>query len=112
MSARRSLAIGLLVTVLAVAGWRVLRPHADSTSSAVAGDVSAMLATTTRAAFVAAAASLDAQRNATGSYAGTHLAGDIKLVRADATSYCFETHVGTLLEHEAGPGGSPEPGPC
>ena len=32
----------------------------------------------------------------------------VVLVRADATSYCLQA--GT--EHEVGPGGSPQPGPC
>ena len=44
-----------------------------------------------------------------GTYAATTLGHlGVKLVRADASSYCLQA--GT--EHLAGPGGSPEPGPC
>ena len=34
------------------------------------------------------------------------------LVRADAHSYCLQTIAGTAVEHENGPGGQPQPGPC
>ena len=37
---------------------------------------------------------------------------DVVLVRADAAAYCIETGVGAAVEHEAGPGGSPQPGAC
>ena len=112
MSARTWFSIGLAVAAVALGGWRMLLPGTESTSNEVGNDVSAMLSTTTRAAFTGAAASLDAQRTATGSYAGAQLTSDITLVRADGTSYCVQTQVGSLVEHEAGPGGSPQAGPC
>lgn len=44
-----------------------------------------------------------------GTYAAATLGHlGVKLARADASSYCLQA--GT--EHLAGPGGSPEPGPC
>lgn len=45
-----------------------------------------------------------------GTYAGAVLppGTGVVLVRSDATSYCLQA--GT--EHEAGPGGSAQPGPC
>ena len=112
MSNRVWLAIGLSIAAFAVGGWRTVVPGADSTSKSVDDSISSMLATTTQAAFTGAAASLDAQRTATGSYAGTRLAPGMVLVRADAASYCVQTRGGTLVQHEAGPGGSPTIGPC
>jgi hypothetical protein len=112
MSNRVWLAIGLSIAAFAVGGWRTVVPGADSTSKGVDDSISSMLATTTQAAFTGAAASLDAQRTATGSYAGTRLAPGMVLVRADATSYCVQTRGGTLVQHETGPGGSPAIGPC
>ena len=35
----------------------------------------------------------------------------VTLVRADATSYCLQT-TATPVEHEVGPGGQPQAGPC
>jgi Tfp pilus assembly protein PilE len=44
-----------------------------------------------------------------GTYAATTLGHlGVKLVRADASSYCLQAGD----EHLAGPGGSPAPGPC
>jgi hypothetical protein len=51
---------------------------------------------------------------ANGTYAGASVPqGSLVLVvRADATSYCLETGDASNVEHEAGPYGSPQPGPC
>jgi len=64
--------------------------------------------------FQQAAAALEQNRAATGSYADTNLGGfgGVQLVRVDATSYCIQAGAGTSLEHEQGPGGSPIPGAC
>jgi Tfp pilus assembly protein PilE len=44
-----------------------------------------------------------------GTYAASSLGHlGVKLVRADSSSYCLQAGA----EHLAGPGGSPEPGPC
>jgi hypothetical protein len=112
MSSRAWFAIGLSIAAGALGGWRMLLPGMGSTSKTVDDGISSMLATTTQAAFTGAAASLDAQRTATGSYAGTRLAPGMVLVRADAASYCVQTRGGTLVQHETGPGGSPAIGPC
>jgi hypothetical protein len=112
MSNRVWLTVGVSVAVVAVGGWRMLLPASSSTSKAVDEGVSSILATTTQAAFTGAAASLDAQRSATGSYAGARLASGMVLVRADVASYCVQTQQGPLVQHETGPGGSPAVGPC
>lgn len=98
--------------MVAVGGWRMLLPGTDGASSDVSNGVSAMLSTTLRAAFVGAQASLDAQRNATGSYAGAVVQPPVTLVRADGTSYCLQLAQGAVLQHLAGPGGTPAPGVC
>jgi hypothetical protein len=62
----------------------------------------------------AAATELENFMAANGTYQGATLtaADDVVLVRADAAAYCIETGVGAAVEHEAGPGGSPQPGAC
>jgi hypothetical protein len=112
MSSRVWLTIGVSIAAVAVGGWRMLLPASSSTATSVGNGVSSLLATTTGAAFTGAAASLDAQRSATGSYAGAPLAPGMVLVRADAASYCVQTQRGSLVQHEDGPGGSPAMGPC
>ncbi len=112
MSARLSLTIGLTIAAVAVGGWRVLLPGADSASSEVSDGVSALVTTTMRAAFTGAQASLDAQRNATGSYAGAVVQPPVTLVRADEASYCLQLEQGAVLQHLVGPGGTPAPGAC
>jgi hypothetical protein len=63
--------------------------------------------------FQQAAAALEQNRAATGSYAGTSLGGfGVQLIRADAASYCIQSGAGPSLEHEQGPDGSPAPGGC
>ena len=57
---------------------------------------------------------LQAWYAANGTYAGATLppGSGVLLVRADATGYCLQTVVGTVVEHQTGPGGSPQTGPC
>jgi hypothetical protein len=112
MSARRWLLIGVSIAAVALGGWRMFVPASGSAAKSAGDDVSSLLGMTTQAAFTGAAASLDAQRTATGSYAGAQLASGMALVRADAVSYCVQTTSGSLVQHETGPGGSPAPGPC
>jgi hypothetical protein len=78
----------------------------------VSNEVSSLISTTLRAQFTGAQASLDAQRIATGSYAGAAVQPPITLVRADIASYCLQLEQGAVLQHLAGPGGTPAPGAC
>jgi hypothetical protein len=112
MSARLGLTIGLTLAAVAFGGWRMALPGSDGASSDVANGVSAMLSTTLKAQFVGAQASLDAQRQATGSYAGALVQPPLTLVRADASSYCLQLEAGAVLQHLTGPGGAPQPGRC
>ena len=111
MSARFYLSIGLAIAAVAVGGWRMLLPTGDS-SKAVTGAVSSVVGTIDRAQFTGAEATLDAQRNATGSYVGAPLQPPLTLVRADATSYCIEFAQGPVVQHLVGPGGTPAAGHC
>ena len=112
MSARFGLSLGLMIAAVAVGGWRMLLPGADSASSDVSAGVTSLVSTTMRAAFTGAQASLDAQRNATGSYAGASVQRPVTLIRADASSYCLQLGQGAVLQHLVGPGGTPLPGAC
>jgi len=106
------LTIGLTIAAVAFGGWRMLLPGADSASSDVTDGVSSLISTTLQASFTGAQASLDAQRNATGSYAGAVVQPPITLVQADTSSYCLQLEQGAVLQHLEGPGGSPVPGAC
>ncbi len=108
----RTLAVGIAIVALAVVAWQQLRPRAEATRDEAADDISTMLATTGRAAFTGAAASLEIHRRATGSYAGARLATGATLARADAASYCVQIQVGAEVHHLAGPGSAPAAGAC
>jgi hypothetical protein len=112
MSARLGLSIGLMIAAVAVGGWRLLLPGPGSASSDVSDGVSAMISTTMKAYFTGAEASLDEQRSTTGSYVGAVVQPPITLVRADVSSYCLQLDQGAVLQHLAGPGGTPLPGAC
>ena len=112
MSARLYLTLGLTIAAVAFGGWRMLLPGADSASSDVTDGISSLISTTLQASFTGAQASLDAQRTATGSYAGAVVQPPITLVRADTSSYCLQLEQGAVLQHLEGPGGSPVPGAC
>ena len=112
MSARMGITIGIVLATVAFGGWRMLLPGADSASNDVEQSVSTMLSTVVKAQFTGAEASLDAQRTATGSYAGAVVQPPIVLVRADETSYCVQLEQGAELQHVVGPGGTPQPGRC
>jgi hypothetical protein len=61
----------------------------------------------------AAAVGLETARAATGTYANAPLAiAGVRLVRADATSYCVEAVAGSLTMHLRGPNGGAALGPC
>ena len=111
MSARAFFAIGFVFASL-VFGWRMLLPASDDASQDVAAGVTALLDTVTRAQFTGAQATLETQRRMTGSYEGAAVAPPLRLVRADATSYCVELARGDAVASLAGPGSAPQAGAC
>jgi hypothetical protein len=111
MSARAFFALGVALAALVV-GWRVFLPASNEASDAVVQDVATLLDAVTQAQFTGAQATLETQRRMTGSYAGAPLAPPVRLVRADAASYCLELARGDAVAYLAGPGGSPQAGRC
>jgi hypothetical protein len=103
--------LGISVAALIV-GWRMLSFSSESAGEQIAGGVTTMLDAVSRAQFTAAAATLDAQRSMTGSYAGAQVQPPLQLVQANATSYCIELSRDTNVVHLAGPGGTTQPGSC
>ncbi len=112
MSARLYLTLGLTIAAVAFGGWRIILPGTESASNGAADSASTLIATTMRAAFTGAEASLAAEYTVSGTYAGTPVRPPLTLVRADATSYCLQLTQGVVLQHLVGPGGTPEPGAC
>jgi hypothetical protein len=112
VTARFWLSIGLAIAAVAVGGWRLLLPTTQGEADKVTDAAASVIDTITRAQFTGAQATLDAQRMATGSYAGAPIAAPMRLVRADATSYCLEYASGSIVRHLAGPGGVPQSGGC
>jgi hypothetical protein len=112
MSARLYLTLGLTIAAVAFGGWRMVLPGTESASTDVSDGISSLVSTTLRASFTAAQASLDAQRTATGSYAGAVVQPPLTLVRADESSYCLQLEQGVVLQHLEGPDGAPVPGAC
>lgn len=109
---RLSLGLLSLVAGLAVMGYLTRAQMQDSSFS---GDASppAALAAARQVAPLAdlqrAVAALEQQHAVSGTYAGTApTSATVRLVRADATSYCVESSG----LHVAGPGRGPESGPC
>jgi hypothetical protein len=102
----------VLIVAVAFGGWRLLAPQADKVSDAAGQSADAVIDGVTRAYFTSAEASLQAQRSATGSYAGTRLQPPLTLVRADASSYCIQLDRAPQVLHVTGPGGAPASGPC
>jgi hypothetical protein len=112
VSTRATLTVVLVIVAVAFGGWRLLAPKAERASDAAGESATALTDTVSRASFVAAQATLQAQLSATGSYAGAALQPPMTLVRADASGYCIQLDRAPAVQHLNGPGGSPEPGPC
>jgi hypothetical protein len=109
---RLSLGLLSLVAGLAVMG-HLTRAQLQGSSSSGGGSPAAALAAARQVAPLAglqrAVTLLEQHQAESGTYAGTTFASaTVRLVRADATSYCVETSG----LHVAGPGGGPESGPC
>ena len=85
-------------------------PTSSSATSAEAQAVTTAAATN----FEGVTAALQAWFAENGTYAGAVLppGSAVVLVRADTSGYCLQTTAGAAVEHEVGPGGPPQPGPC
>ena len=65
-----------------------------------------------RAVFTAADVSLAAYRAGSGTFVGARAPQGMMIVRADTASYCIQAVQGALVQHEVGPGGPVQTGPC
>jgi hypothetical protein len=85
-----------------------------SSGSAAAADEARAETTAAATNFQGVVASLQAWFAENGTYAGAVLppGSGVVLARADTSSYCLQTTAGTAVEHEVGPSGQPQPGPC
>jgi hypothetical protein len=108
---RLSMGLLSLVIGLAVMGY-LARAQLQGSSSARDASPAAALTAARQVAPLAdlqrAVALLEQHRAETGTYAGTLTGGTVRLVRADATTYCVEASG----LHVAGPGLGPESGRC
>jgi len=112
----RSLGLPLLLVALVIGGYLFVAQSKSNgpTAPAVTQDIAQANSAVAGTNFQAAAASLQAWLAEHGTYAGATLDPSltVQLVRADGTSYCLQSNVGTAVEHEIGPGGQPQPGSC
>jgi hypothetical protein len=112
----RLLGLPLLLVSLAVGGYLFVQqtrsegPTASAVTQAEAQAESAVAGIN----FQGAAVSLQAWYAENATYAGATLppSSGVVLVRADASAYCLQTVAGSAVQHELGPGGQPQPGPC
>ena len=112
----RVFALPLVLAALAVGGYLFVRQVQTNgpTSAAVTQMVTQADSTVAGANFASAAPALQAWFTENGTYAGATLppGTGVVLVRADGTGYCLQADVGGAQEHEVGPQGAPQPGPC
>ena len=112
----RVFGLPLLLAALAVGGYLFLRQiQSDGpTSPAVTQRVMQADSTVAGANFASAAPALQAWFTENGTYVGATVppGTGVVLVRADSTGYCLQADVGGTQEHEVGPQGVPQPGPC
>jgi hypothetical protein len=107
MSAFRTVGLLSLVAALAIGGFAF---KMDSSGSG--GPGGSVTTEVNQAVFTAADVSLSAYRASAGTFVGAPPPQGMTLARADEASYCIQTVQNGAVEHEAGPGGQPSPGPC
>jgi hypothetical protein len=116
MAMSRSFGLPLLLVALLIGGYLfVAQNKSNGPSSAVVTQAETQAESFTAATnFQAADQVMQASYAENGTYVGAAMApgSGVTLVRADATSYCLESVNGTAVEHETGPGGQAQPGPC
>jgi hypothetical protein len=108
----RSLGFPLLLVTLAIGGFLFVKQSQTigPTSSVAQQAQTQALAAASATDFNAALPDLQAWFADHGTYAGVTLPPvyGIAVVRADATTFCLQSGA----EHQVGPAGPPQPGPC
>jgi Tfp pilus assembly protein PilE len=110
----RGLSLVSLLATLLVVGWLLTAQNGHSpTRSQTTQAVDQAQQAATALTFQQAQTQLEQAHALNGTYAGAAVAGfGVRLVRADAASYCLQTGSGTAVSHLAGPGGAAASGPC
>ena len=110
----RGLSLLSLLVALGVAGFLMNAQLQHSSDQASAQrEIDQAKQTAAAVAFEQAGVALEQSHALSGTYAGTSLQGlGVRLVRADASSYCVESGSGAGLMHLAGPSGSVAAGGC
>jgi Tfp pilus assembly protein PilE len=112
----RSLGVISLVVSLALVGilWALTMQHSGPTSATAESAESKASAAVSAMNFTAAATQLEAYHAENATYAGASVPPSfgVTLVRADATSYCLQTGVGSAAQHFTGPAGAAAAGAC
>jgi hypothetical protein len=112
----RTLGLPLLLVSLLIGGYLFTQQSKSTgpTSAAVTQAESQATSAAAATSFDAALPALQAWFADHGSYAGVTLppAFAVTVARADTTTYCLETGTAPAESHLAGPGGTPQPGPC
>jgi hypothetical protein len=110
----RGLSFIPLLASLAVGGWLLNGQFAQTPSPrAVTQALGQVREAAAGLTFVQALTQLEQFHAAHGTYAGAPLAGlGVKLVRANAGSYCMQATVSGKAYHVAGPRGASLAGPC
>jgi hypothetical protein len=112
----RTIGLPLILVTLVVGGYLFVQQSKSNGPSAPAVTQAEQQAGTFVAGtnFQAAAQVLQGYYAENGTYAGATLepGSGVALMRADATSFCLQAGAGTGVQHESGPNGTPQPGPC
>ncbi len=102
---------GMVSMLIVLSAGAILGTQQLGGSSAPTGKP-AIAVDISQAVFIGADASLSAFRAGTGTFVGAPALQGVTIVRADAASYCLQAGEGSLVQHEQGPGGAVQPGPC
>jgi hypothetical protein len=112
----RTLGLPLLLVALVVGGYLFVQQSKTQgpTAPAVTQAEQQAQAAVAGTAFQGADQELQAWYAANGTYAGATLSpgAGVTLVRADASSFCLQAGSGTAVEHQDGPSGQAQTGPC
>ncbi len=108
----RVLGIPAVLIVLFVGAYLSMKDMSSNGPTSASGqqEISQAQSATAGLDFSQAVPALQAYFDQNHTYAGATLpvGSDVTLVSADATTYCLQSG----NEHEVGPGGQPQPGPC
>jgi hypothetical protein len=116
LSMTRLVGLVSMLAALAVGFYLFAAQTRDAGPTSPSGTSAEARAETTAAAtnFQGVVASLQAWFAENGTYAGAAPppGSGVVLARADSSGYCLQTTAGSVVEHEVGPGGQPQAGPC